>query len=293
VVPKAAGVTQIDPPPQVDKQNFEHQLATAKPGSAPARAAAVATSPAAVTTSTAPPQPASPPPASPPPASPPTTAPASAPAVATADKPGTPSQAADPTAAPAAHVEPVTSSTAPWTPQARAPRDPSFPALMAELHMAGSLLTGGLSPVVGSGGVAVLMGPQSGDLDGAALGFAFDVDLEQALTHNARWYAISHRVRLEGQWLWQFDMGGSDVRLGLSGGIGVALATHTIDTATAHKDVVTFGPTARLMPQAGMGMGPGVLFVGLPLDVTVDVTGAVHRWAPLAAGGLVGYRLDL
>ena len=269
---KAPDVTQVPPPPQVDKGTFERQLATPT-------ATATQTPLGAVTTST-----------------PPASSPTASPDAQTPPPETTARHAAVATPAPAAATTPeasVTTSRAPWSPQPRLTRDASFPAVMAELHMAGSMMTGGLSPLVGSGGVAVLMGPQSGDLDGAALGFAFDVDLEQALTHNARWYAISHRARLEGQWLWPLDVGGGDVRWGFSGGVGIALGTHSIDTLTAHKDVVTFGPTARVMPQIDIGSGPGLLFAGVALDATVDVTDAVHHWAPLAAGLLVGYRLTL
>ena len=163
---------------------------------------------------------------------------------------------------------------------------------------------GAVSPLAAGGGVRMLGGMHDAP-DAAvplALAFGVGVDFDESMAAGgappraSSWQVASTRVRVEAELMpWTVAVGPVDCTFGFAFGAGIAVVLHDIVVGERHLTPFTLGPAARVMPQVGVRLGPGSLLAALPLDVVVDGAdvGGVHGRAPVAGGGLLGYRLDL
>lgn len=176
---------------------------------------------------------------------------------------------------------------------AGAAKEPVLPKLYAEVHAGGSLLANGLQSLVPAGGFRLLVGPHALD---AAIGFAVDFDGQGAFLDPAhgggRWDAATTRVRVEGMFgIGYVGLVSGDVHVSV--GAGARFTQHSVHAKGNDVSLLTLGGTARVSPEAAFPAGPGVFTIAVPVDVGADLSPVVHNFAPVAAGMLLGYRLEL
>lgn len=184
---------------------------------------------------------------------------------------------------------------------AEVPRERLAARFTAQVGVGGMWqLSGGLAPVLPSGGVRVLAGAREGFWSRYAFGAALDFEHQAASTGaqaplSARWSATATRLRLEAQAkVLEVDLGFVPLDLTLLGGGGMILGGHLFEVSGANQSALLLGPTFRIGAQAGVGLGPGAIVALVPLDYSLDaVGGRVQGFAPLAASLYLGYRLDL
>lgn len=157
-------------------------------------------------------------------------------------------------------------------------------------------VSGGLQPLLFSGGVRVNAGAAHGWLSRYAFGIALDFDQQGAASAlpAARWTASATRFRVEAEArVMATDFGFGVVDVAVFGGAGLLVGRHDFAVGGKTQTGVMLGPTARVGLVAGLPLGPGSLTLLLPLDASVDTSGTAQGYAPLALGTQVGYRLDL
>jgi hypothetical protein len=205
---------------------------------------------------------------------------------------------------------PAAPAAAPLPPMPAAP--PAVPTapvrgpvrLVAQAHvLLMAPLSRDIGPVAPGGGFRVLFGAHDlrmplAEAIGPVAGIAVDFDYQSAaggaLPRTVHWDVTTTRVRLEGAvTAWKIGAGMFEAEVGAAIGAGVAIGMHTIVVGKARQTPLTIGVALRAQPDIAVRAGPGFVVVGVPVDVVLEVVGDVQGRAPVAAGGLVGYRLDL
>lgn len=173
------------------------------------------------------------------------------------------------------------------------PAEPWPVRLTAEVQGGLGLMAGGLSPTAGLVGLGVRFGAA----EGLPITVGLGLDLEQqsaSLPDQSRtWVLSATRARLDMMWhAATVNVAGLDLETHVGAGAGIWLGEHAVNLGPTVKTGLS-GVSYRVRVREAVKLGPGAVYLEVPLDGAADLSGSTRGLTPVAASLALGYSLRM